>query len=442
MAGSPELCTAHPARKAGWTCAACPRSLCPACASTRRAGTGSVVACRHCGSLARTILVPRVRGSFLSLVPGAFAYPFSASGLMLLAGAGVVFSLVERGGCLASLLVSGFVYALMFQIIRSTALGDEDLPLGGESDPWAALSALLKGAAAVLVALLPAIFYMALRYETGTLIEAEASFATLGLDPILYLTLALGALWGTAAIVFAATHSPFLTIVNPLSAYRMTSVAGFDFLAATVLFWVLLGAEQFVRGISGGFEEMVPVPIVARAFARAMTLYLPFVSARMLGLFLLVRGPSLGYGLAEDAMLPALGDTPPEPDVAPARASAPVTQVEPVTELTLPPEVPAPPAYAPPPEPLELDVADETMRIDDFQPIAATVADPAGFGGAFDPPLPDLDLPPLPQPGAPAPEPWGEIDASWPEPSAAPTEVLSEDELARALAKSDEPQTS
>lgn len=404
--------------------------------------------------MARPILVPRARGSFLSLVPGAFAYPFSASGLMTLAGAGLVFSLVERGGCLASLLVSGFTYALMFQIVRTTALGEEDLPIGGESDPWAAVGSLVKGACAVAVALLPAILYVALCYEARELLETETPFLALGFDPFLYLSLSLGALWGTAALMFAATHSPFLTLVNPMSAFRLARGAGFDFVAATVLFWLLLAAEQYVKAISGGFEEMVPVPIAARAFARAMTLYLPFVSARMLGLFLLVRGPSLGYGLAEDAMVPVLGDTQPEPDVAPAPVVAPApASAASVAEVTLPPPdgqpasselPPMPPAFvAPPVEPLDLDLPAESMRIEDFQPIAASVADPATFGAvpeaatAPDEALPPL--PPAPDPADPPSNPWGSLDARWAEPSSAPTEVMTSEELARALKKRDEP---
>lgn len=419
MTAGPQMCSEHQARRAGWTCSSCHKALCPGCATARRAGGDGSISCRHCGAIARTLLVPKPRGTYLSTVWGAFAYPFSSRGLLVLAGAGTVFSLLERLGFLAQVLVAGLVYSMMFLVVRTTALGHEDVPVSDEGEgPWEAVAALVKGLTALVLAFLPAVAYLWLVVDFAAFSSAEDAVAGLASDPLLYLSCLVGALWTPAALMLAATHSPFTSIINPLTAVRMVRAAGVDYLVATVFFWTLFVGRQLVDGLAGGFEEIVPIPIVARAFARSMMLYLPFVMARGLGLLLFVRGPQMGYGRVEDAMHPALGAQQPEPEVAAVAAPVdeqPVEEAMAVQELTLPPPEPAAAGVASPPAPASVAPA----------PAPALLSE-----------LPEL--PPVPSPALEA-NPWGDLESDWPEPSSAPTEVVDSSELQEALTKARKP---
>ena len=51
-----EFCSQHPSSRAGWTCTACQRLLCPQCAATDTLQGNSIVRCRVCGAVAREIV--------------------------------------------------------------------------------------------------------------------------------------------------------------------------------------------------------------------------------------------------------------------------------------------------------------------------------------------------------------------------------------------------
>jgi hypothetical protein len=125
------------------------------------------------------------------------------------------------------------------------------------------------------------------------------------------------------AFVLAAVHSPLSVVVNPLVAARAIARLKFDYVAALVVFWGLFAASWWVDSIAGGLSQLVPVPVVPRVFAEAMKLVLPLVSARLLGLLLYARRGELGYGVAIDYLVPALGDLEPAEKLAPVQAATP-----------------------------------------------------------------------------------------------------------------------
>jgi hypothetical protein len=314
-------CKQHANARAGWTCEQCHSTLCQRCAWRRKAGQGWLIVCGQCGGLAQPIMVSRAMQSFAALIPGAFLYPFSQSGLITMLAAGIILTLMGFGGTISALVGAGTFISYTFLVIRTTASGYNDVP---EAEDFThvldLLGALFRFVVAMSASVVP-VFVYAFYFKTST-----GYFN----DPWLYLTLLAGIVWAPMACMQAATHSPLLAIVNPVFAVGYILRIFGDYCLASAIFWVLAAGTVIINVLGIVLQENIHIPLLPHMYASAVGMYLPLVSSRILGLLLFVRGSELGYGAQREYEEPALGDTQPPPE--PTAVVAPVSTMQDSTE--------------------------------------------------------------------------------------------------------------
>ncbi len=194
-------------------------------------------------------------------------------------------------------------------------------------------------------------------------------------DPILWILVVLGLLWMPMALLMAATDTSILTVLNPVAAFRCIVQLGGDYLVLIVAL-VGLGVLQGVIGLLGMLVQAIPFPIVPGVVAAAKGMYVPVVTARVLGLLLYVRGAELGYLPPDDELEPA------DPSMQPRGTLVRATPVAPPPGDAQRPRaisiedacVEAPPPGPPPPTP-EQRIAAAQERLDAAQQRLTAAAD-------------------------------------------------------------------
>lgn len=340
-----QLCGTHPMRQAGWACTGCDEALCVQCAVRRPAGTETLVACRRCGALARTLYVARGRGAYASLLARAFVYPFSLNGFWMMAAFGI--ALYAIGAVGLHRFASALLVSYLFLVVRVSALGKHDVPDADDFTHVADLAATLgKAVLAFVLSVVPAAAYVFVAEK----VNPQGWFGHFD-EPLLWVALLLGLLWTPVAMMFAAIQSPIATIVNPLSALQVVRVLRVDYVLLLAVFWGLMLVSQVVDVFGAVFAANLPVPILGGVIARSVGMYVPLVGARAVGLLLYARGPEFGYGQADENLEPALGDELPPLESATGRRPPPPVAAAPPLEPDLPTFLdasPPPPPAAPP----------------------------------------------------------------------------------------------
>lgn len=143
-AAKKSVCRYHPKSPARWSCPQCGQLYCDLCVGTRKAAEGIGYFCRPCGvqctSVGLGVHVEASKiGSFYSMLPGAFAFPFKHGGWMVLI-CGTLFlgfvdflrSAAKFGGIFLivrtlalQIIFLGYMFAYMQNVIQVTARGDE-----------------------------------------------------------------------------------------------------------------------------------------------------------------------------------------------------------------------------------------------------------------------------------------------------------------------------
>jgi hypothetical protein len=123
-------CSKHHSSLAGWRCGSCSATLCADCTGQRTAGATWLEICSRCGGLARQIKVLRSELHPFSLgqLLGAVGWPFSKLGLLSIFASAVVMTAFAYLGRKGSIIVGGVMIAYLFQIVRHTAHGGDDVP--------------------------------------------------------------------------------------------------------------------------------------------------------------------------------------------------------------------------------------------------------------------------------------------------------------------------
>lgn len=322
-----------------------------------------MVVCRHCASLARPLMIARGAEPFRSLVWEAFAYPFSRRGILVMVAAGIVFALLKAlAGGWGARLAFGAEWSLLFLVIRTSALGEHDVPDGDDvAHPADLFATALKAVLASAMALLPVAVYLYFKLSSArsvvdVLTGGHASTPVLR-DPLFYVAVAVGVAWGPLSVMLAAIHTPFSVILNPLVFASILRRLGLDYLVAALVFWGVYAASWYVDVAARAFVMALPVPVLPRMVAETMMLYLPLVYARVLGLLLYVRGADLGYGQRQDYEVPVLGGL--EPAQEPVKPASPPPPVEPISLSLEEAPSPTPPRLAALAQPSEADALAE-----------------------------------------------------------------------------------
>lgn len=358
-------CQYHSRAAAGWFCPDCDAKLCPDCAVLESVASTDLLSCARCGGAVEELKLHRSHASFTRRLMGAWSYPLGKSGLMALLAVGAVVAL-SRG--ISSLLpfVPGFIHLIiwlgsfwgsLFWIVRSTAMGAEHFTAPDFQDVHHDLvSPAIRGTVATALIWVPAILFM---WNAGKMEHSDIVFGVMVLATVLYAPMAL---------IFAATGEGTLSLLNPIKVIGVGVRLGSAYLVVAAWMVPLALLHLVLRAVAAKVSSL-SIPLVPSVLGEMISLYIPFVTARMLGLLLYVHGNRVGYGVDSEFYEPALPGVKPRGKKRAARVPAQeqpeVSRPEPRPRfIELEPE-PAPrPATTP--EPLEVQVvkAVETNALD------------------------------------------------------------------------------
>ena len=355
----PARCESHPEAAAGWTCDNCQAALCPDCVTVRRALHAEYLSCGLCQGRVIPILVHRSRTPLAAQLKEAWRYPFTPSGLMVLAGLGVLLAALRWLAIETFLLVKflptviglGLFWGLFFHVIRSTARGQRELDTPDFSDAFTdCVSPAVRGFVGMSLLWLPGILYLLFVKQWDTrkpfndLLETPSFYVTGGLpqldwsqvlwDPVLWLIVLAGAAYLPMVLLFAAVGQNIVKMLNPLAVIGSALRLGRDFTLTMGALAALAVAMLLVWLVAAGILWL-RLPFLSALVAEFITCLVPVIMARVLGLLLYNRGDALGYGTAADYLEPVLGNTRP-------RAEPPALREFPATVEAVPATAPTP----------------------------------------------------------------------------------------------------
>jgi hypothetical protein len=336
-------CQRHPEAAAGWSCYFCQASLCPDCVAVRRAQSTEYLACGLCNERAVPILVHRSRIPLTTRLRGFWRYPFSPTGLVVLAGTSFLLAACRWLAVQTFLQVKfiptviglGIFWGLFFSVVRNTARGEREMDTPDYSEAYAdCVVPALRGFVGSALLWLPGLLYLLyvkqwdIRKPLDTLLSTPSFYVTGGLpqldwsqvvwDPVLWLIILAGCTYVPMVLMLSATGNSAVRMLNPLMVIGAARRLGRDY---TLTLGVLAGlgvAQLLMHAVAAGIRWL-HVPIFSLLVSEFLTTLVPVLMAHVLGLLLYVRGDSLGYGLAADYLEPVLGKTQPRSELLPLR---------------------------------------------------------------------------------------------------------------------------
>jgi hypothetical protein len=294
-------CARHPHDGAGWRCGKCGAALCPACASWRAAGQGTLETCNLCGGFASPI---RVRRGLLSpfgprSLLEAMRWPFHREALLTTLACGVVFWLIGKAGLLAGMFAFGVVLAVCFHVTTLTVRGGDELRSAGEFRGFFedVIGPLVRALFAGMWAYAPAVWFLYFRcgFDLDRLSRTDTGAAAA--------LLLAGAFLFPMALLVAALGAPAMAILNPLLVLGSVRKLGRDYLLVAAFAFAVSLAESLLLAVVRAVDPVVAIP----GFLEDSLLLLPaFMLFRALGLLVRARGDELGYG-GSAWLVPVLG---------------------------------------------------------------------------------------------------------------------------------------
>lgn len=289
-------CAEHPGAFAAFGCDSCGRLLCSDCVEEGH----RLLFCRHCGERAlpldrREATTTNVRRAEVARTAAAgytwieaLTYPFRGYGafafwayLVAIAVFVVIERLVIVGGCLTlvpRLILWALVAPFMFDIARTTARGENELPDWPDWDFWEAVKKMLTLGLVAATSLFPAYGLLALvgcgpaDFVAGVG-SAVSCTVLLGIGLVLSMMVWLLAFGSTAVY-----ETPWLFFRLDLHA-RAGMAAGGDLGIATLINGLILGGVPGVWLVLAIFTHSIAAQIVSQG----LTLYAMLLSAHLAG---------------------------------------------------------------------------------------------------------------------------------------------------------------
>jgi hypothetical protein len=345
-------------------CPACDTKLCPDCTVLESVASTELLSCARCGGAVEECKVHRSHAPFSRRLLGAWHYPLKKSGLLALLAVGAVVAM-SRGlssilpfvpGLILLTIWLGSFWGSLFWIVRSTSMGAEHFTAPDFHDVHHDLvSPAIRGTVATALIWVPALLFF---WKADEMNGSVAMFGVMVLATLLYAPMAL---------MFAATGEGTLSLLNPFKVIGIAMRLGQSYLVVAA--WMVpLALLHLVLMFVATKVSSLSIPLLPSVLGEAISLYVPFVMARMLGLLLYVHGDRVGYGIESEFYEPALPGVKPRGKKRtarmPAQAQAEASPAPRPRFIELEPE--AAPRPAPTPEPLEAQVvkAVETNALD------------------------------------------------------------------------------
>ncbi len=301
-AAKKSVCRYHPKSLARWLCPKCAQLYCDLCVGTRKVAEGAGYFCRACGVQCSPVgfevhATAAIPGSFFSLLPGAFSYPFKHGGTLILVCGTVFLGLVDylRGasrvggallmvrGLLLHIIFLGYLFAYMQNVIQSTARGDEKEPELPDITNFMEdlLIPCLQLLATVVLSFGPVFAVLIWSYNS------EEGLAGMAMIPAIVLACLYFPMGFLAVAMFDT-----VTALNPMLIVPSILKVPLEYFTACLL----LGAVFIVRWLGNRFlHTLIPVILVPDIISSFIGLYFLTVECRILGLLYFTNKPKLGW---------------------------------------------------------------------------------------------------------------------------------------------------
>lgn len=297
-----QTCSNHSHRPAAWQCSRCGRSLCEECAQGEQKPGLPTVVCVHCGGIAKAIRKPKAIRKYWQMFPDFLGALFGWKGLLQLLAVAVVVQVCMFLGILGVGVGWGLYAGYYFLVLRTASIGSLELPKPADfSNPVDdILLPLIRLFLAMTLPIVPPIAYLILRYKAGFLAEPMALLT----DPILLVICLVCIAWVPGALIVAAMNESAAAQLNPLSVLSIVSRIPKEY-ALTVLVWIGLQVANGALSFGGTvLAETVPIPIVMPILLRFVGLFVPMLTAMILGRLIYQNSQVFGLPLTQDEMEP------------------------------------------------------------------------------------------------------------------------------------------
>jgi len=304
--GGKTSCKFHPKAPARWLCSKCGQIYCDLCVTARpMAGGATGHFCRPCGGECTPVAYrPKVNvlvaGSFFTLLPTAFAYPFKKDRKYILIGAIVCYIImITVRSCIPrippltwylkaipTVIFFGYWYSFLQNIITTTAYGDDNEPSLPEASYSDLIGPVRQMFATTALCFLPTVALLIWGFFSGNLYDPDSPIRTL-----LFVLVPLSCLYYPMAVL-AMAISDSVSGVNPLVVIPAIIKTPLHYLVACLLLGVVVGCYWVGRFFLPLF---LPVPILTMAIASCVWLYLMMVMSRVLGLLYYYNREKLGW---------------------------------------------------------------------------------------------------------------------------------------------------
>ena len=240
------------------------------------AGSGVLWTCPRCDYAVREER-SRVVLPFHEIIRGAFRYPFQSEALVAIVGLGLVnwvLTFVIGGG---TLIAAGLVATYFLEVVRSTAAGSDHAPMPTDYvDAGDLVRPMWRTFLAAAIAIAPAILL-------GVYVHPAAG--------LVYL--ALGAVYLPGGLVIAAHSDGWLSPANVPNAIRLAARIGRPYILVAALLATLGPLAIYMWLELTARAPSLPVPFVPAIAANIVTLFLPIILARILGLLVREHLPEI-----------------------------------------------------------------------------------------------------------------------------------------------------
>ncbi|MGZ6142707.1 MAG: hypothetical protein ACXWLM_05180, partial [Myxococcales bacterium] len=123
-------CSNHFGSLAGWRCSGCGATLCADCTGIRVSGTTKLEICSKCGALAAPLTVHRgeLHPFSAAQLAAALRWPLTKGGALSILATAALLTVFGFFGPKAAAIATGVTVAYLFQVVRHTAHGGDDVP--------------------------------------------------------------------------------------------------------------------------------------------------------------------------------------------------------------------------------------------------------------------------------------------------------------------------
>ncbi|MFC1594602.1 hypothetical protein ACFL38_04675 [Candidatus Omnitrophota bacterium] len=278
-------CKNHSDVNALYECRTCNNVFCAECVEDRRIGDFTAYICRECGGKcehvdARKAVRAGMKGikevtsaSFWSELPSAFTYPLRQSGKWVLFVGAILFGILSRFSSMSMspfglpllIIVTSYLCMYLFQVVVTTAYGDDDPP------GWPSIAQWIDMVFGPFI-----LIALALTLCGGP--AAAYAWHTRSFDVLFWSMLGGGIVLFPMFLLMIAITEKF-SAINPLLIIISIFKAPLHYLITALLFVWLFWLRSASRGFLGG------VPFAGFVLQEIVMFYFLIAQMRVLGIF-------------------------------------------------------------------------------------------------------------------------------------------------------------